>query len=616
MRRVQPEKWSPNGVVRSNDNVLVVAGPGAGKTELLAQRACYLLETGICPAPKRILAISFKRDAAKNLAERVRKRCGDRARRFDSLTLDAFGKSLVDRFRCAIPEDWRPVAGYDVLVRTPPPLELREWFLSAPAPGGQTIPDFRGLSENETRLYFDLCAYGCELPYDGNHVKPLVRHYGLRWWQERLALRESQPSLSFPMLNRLAAYLLRLNPKITLALRATYLYVFMDEFQDTTPSQYDIVRTAFLGSVSTVTAVGDSKQRIMVWAGAMEDAFERFERDFSASRHHLVRNYRSVSELVRIQQVIAESIESKAPPAESVRTENVEDACSVIEFATPEQEADYLANLISDGVTKTQLLPRDFCVLARQQPGKMIAILKGAAARRDIHIRDESALRDLLAEPATEIIVALLRLATRTRDPQAWEFLTDEMARLRGLDADGGGRQLSLETRSLIDATKAEIASTTLDVESLPASLVGLIGKSTLRAGYRQYSKGRFLNETIKKVGKLVSDMYNGSMRDAVDEIIGVNIVPAMTVHKSKGLEFHTVIFMGLEDSQLWNFANQSEEEIRGFFVAFSRASHRVLFTFSDVRDERSGRRRQSKTKINDLYAILQSAGVSTIDAR
>ena len=118
---VKPDEWTPvdvdslepaaNIVVRSRTNSIVVAGPGAGKTELLAQRACFLLQTGTCPPPSRILAISFKRDAAKNLEERVRRRCGDGARRFDSFTLDAFAKSLVDRFRAALPAQWRPRAG-------------------------------------------------------------------------------------------------------------------------------------------------------------------------------------------------------------------------------------------------------------------------------------------------------------------------------------------------------------------------------------------------------------------------------------------------------------------------------------------------------------------------
>ena len=108
-RRVSPSDWQPVGVTSLESNALtvvtstghhsVLAGPGAGKTELLAQRAAFLLQTGASPEPQRILAISFKRDAARNVARRVRQRCHpDHANRFDSLTFDAFAKGLVDRF--------------------------------------------------------------------------------------------------------------------------------------------------------------------------------------------------------------------------------------------------------------------------------------------------------------------------------------------------------------------------------------------------------------------------------------------------------------------------------------------------------------------------------------
>ncbi len=141
MPRISPDLWVPVGVdfleptanyaVRSSHNTLVIAGPGAGKTELLAQRACFLLETGTCPAPRRILAISFKRDAARNLGERVRKRCGDRAHRFDSYTLDAFAKSLIDRFMQALPEEWRPRMAYEVMTGSMRVDEMREWLETA-----------------------------------------------------------------------------------------------------------------------------------------------------------------------------------------------------------------------------------------------------------------------------------------------------------------------------------------------------------------------------------------------------------------------------------------------------------------------------------------------------
>lgn len=54
----------------------LTAGPGAGKTEMLAQRADFLLRTGTCRYPKRILAISFKVDASRNLKDRIQRRCG------------------------------------------------------------------------------------------------------------------------------------------------------------------------------------------------------------------------------------------------------------------------------------------------------------------------------------------------------------------------------------------------------------------------------------------------------------------------------------------------------------------------------------------------------------
>ena len=128
MSRVSKADWQPQGVEGLEDNawkalresehsVLVTAGAGAGKTEFLAQKATYLLQTGICPNPKRILAISFKKDAAKNLAERVAKRCPkEQARRFYSMTFDAFTKGLWDRFRSALPAPYNSPRPYKIVI--------------------------------------------------------------------------------------------------------------------------------------------------------------------------------------------------------------------------------------------------------------------------------------------------------------------------------------------------------------------------------------------------------------------------------------------------------------------------------------------------------------------
>lgn len=624
MPRVDPSVWKPQGVdslepaandaVRSVENMLVVAGPGAGKTELLAQRACYLLQTGLCPAPRRILAISFKRDAAKNLADRVALRCGVLARRFDSFTLDAFGKSLVDRFLPALPPEWRPHASYEVNTSFPRPDEMREWFLSVVVPDDLSAPNFRAMSDVKIRLAFERCTFGCPLPYE-HPIKPLVAYYGRVWWRQCFESPPGTPSISFPMLNRLAAYLLSTNPKLLKALQCTYGYVFIDEFQDTTASQYDVVYTAFRNSKSAITAVGDSKQRIMLWAGAMENVFEHFEADFSAVRKHLLRNYRSTPQLIRVQEYIARAIESDAPSVEPVKAEDVTSSCVILEFATPEQEARYLAELIEKdlGAGRT---PRDFCVLARQRTNDIIAILRDQLAGKGIRIRDESTLQDLVSEPAAVLILALLRLATRKRDPEAWEFVRAEVARINGHDVSSDGQGPAKEASRLVKWLKETISQTEMSVDTVPTALIQEVGEESLRVVYPQYRRGTFLADTAKKLGEYLNKNAADGIAASVSELIGNDIVPAMTVHKSKGLEFDTVVFLGLEDSQLWNFANQSDEEVRGFFVAFSRASHRVVFTFSDLRDGRFGRTQQAKVKIKDLYSILQSAGVQTLDLR
>ncbi len=418
------------------------------------------------------------------------------------------------------------------------------------------------------------------------------------------------------MLNRLAAYLLRCNPRLTAALRATYTHVFLDEFQDTTAAQYDVVKAGFLGSESVLTAVGDSKQRIMLWAGAMHDAFEVFTADFSAGRHPLLRNYRSAPELVRIQHVIAQSIDSGTPPAQAARSHANVGVCFVAEFRTPEEEAQYLGQLIANGISQGSLRPRDFCILARQRTREMVAILQTALREREIRLRDESELQDLLAEPVTQIVLAVLRLVTRARDPDAWEFLSHELAFLLGLDPGEDNRELSAELKSILAAARAALVDGNLSREALPALIVAHVGESRVRSRYRQYSNSKFFTEQVNKCGKALAAVDVQDLRSAVDEFMGVDILPAMTVHKSKGLEFHTVVFLGLEDSQLWNFAKQSEEEKRGFFVAFSRAITRVIFTFSDVRDGKFGRRSQARREIRDLYALLEAAGVEVRDLR
>lgn len=121
-------KWQPSegitptqelmDIILCDQSISVLAGAGAGKTELLAQKSNYLLQTEKCMWPKRILCLSYKKEAQENIKERVSKRCGQRGERFDSYTFDAFCKSIVDRFKDALPENKRPLNSYDLVFNT------------------------------------------------------------------------------------------------------------------------------------------------------------------------------------------------------------------------------------------------------------------------------------------------------------------------------------------------------------------------------------------------------------------------------------------------------------------------------------------------------------------
>lgn len=626
MSRIMSEdQWRPVGVrdletnamtaVRSQANKLVVAGPGAGKTELLAQRAHFLLTTGRCPAPRRILAISFKRDAASNLAERVRERCGDLAERFDSFTLDAFAKGLVDRFRLGLPPKWRPRPGYNMRPKEFRAEEARRWMERALVPSGLHRPNMRRWSKEKIRKKFSEVTHGARLPYDEEHLDPIVRVWGLQWWKEVLAAPPDAPSITFPMLNRLAAYLLRCNPKIVRALHKTYTHLFMDEFQDTTGPQWDLVTAAFQHSPVVVTAVGDNKQRIMLWAGAMSNAFERIQADFGTRRLHLVRNYRSAPQLVDIQNRIARTVERDAMLTETAGDHVESGTCAIWKFADARQEAEWIADWIAGEIAQGKAEPEDFAILVRQTPRIMIDLLRQALAKRGHRLRDESKLQDLRVEPLTKILLPSLRLAVRQRDAEAWSALVNELAWLTGLDEERDETALETLAKEHRDAVAQCLHEGDGSLRDAPWRVIDVLGADRYRGAYPQYASEEYFAAVVENIGRAWQDSldYAGNAQAAVDEFMGVGVTPAMTIHKSKGLEFDTVLFLGLEDEQWWNFRNQPDEDKRAFFVAFSRAKRRVFFTFSQQRPVPQGPLVQKHDDIDTLYQILRDAGVPTI---
>ena len=626
MRRVKPDDWQPVGIDRLEENAwnalrhrassFVVAGPGAGKTEFLAQRADYLLSTGDCPRPHSILAISFKRDAARNLADRVRARTPDSIHRFDSLTFDAFTKSLVDRFRAALPEPWRIGGDYEVWLprRSEAPSHLDGLAARHPERAEEIAALPRENFINEV-----VGAY--ELPIDLLAPRSTRELASLAWWDRHLQSADSQ-RVDFVMLNRLAELIVRANPAIRRALLLTYPYVFIDEFQDTTFAQYSFLRSVFGTHRTVLTAVGDDKQRIMGWAGALGDAFAEFQSDFAAQRFELNWNFRSSPAMTRAHYVVANSLNSTVSPAASQVTATVDgNPIEIWHFDDAVAEARGVAQWINaDAASSSRSLDR-YALLARQKTADLQPLLEAELAKLGIRLRNDDGrvgtlrLQDLLADELAVGMLRILRLAaTNGGNGDAWTCVCDLISRLHDRSADHDAlpqSQRALETfvasqRRWMRANSPDTASIRRAVDAIVSYLEAPKIQSTLPV-YRQQA---FLETTIEALTarlQQVSESAEG-WEDLCDRAEGRGAVPLMTIHKSKGLEYHTVIVLRFDDQQWWSFRKDPLEAARTFFVGLSRAEQRTIFTRCTPRSGRED--------IKPLLDLLTAAGAVDVRQR
>lgn len=626
-RPVTPEAWRPRSIpslepnawvaLRREGSTSVVAGPGAGKSEFLAQRAVYLLETGLCREPQQILAISFKTDAAANLAARVRKRCPpELAGRFTSLTFDAFTKSLVDRFHAAIPQHWRPSRPYDIDFPTQRAVEEELNRIRRMA-----RPAWRArIAEFSPQRFEPQDIGGCRLALDTLQQPTTAEEFAIYHWLHRQLFGSGVSKLTFVTVNRLAELIVRANPRIARALRMTYPYVFVDEFQDTSFAQYDFLLSTFGQGGTVVTAVGDHKQRIMGWAGARQDAFERFEADFGAQRVNLLFNFRSSPELVRVQHFVAQALDPQSPQIQSQAAGHLDgDVVQVWKSRFTAVEGQHLAQWIAADMAARQKQPRDYVLLVRQRPDQFEQELQVMFAAAGLSIRNESRaigrtnVQDLMVDEAASVALAALRLATGQRSAVAWSTLSSAVYTIRGVDEedelrrDQADRDIQNFLAGLGQDIRGEAPSTELAVE-ITQRIFEFLDTSAIKGSFTAYMRNDLLEIMIEgfslHLQQTASETANWP--DCIDRFVGTYDIPLMTVHKSKGLEYDTVFFVGLDDRSWWSHTPRNPEGIATFFVALSRAKQRAIFLFCEQRGARE--------RVSELYQMLTDAGVEEID--
>lgn len=613
---IPPEKWVPcdniilensaEQAVRSSDShVLVIAGPGAGKTELLAQKAAYLLQTNQCKEPQKILAISFKTDAAQNLKDRVDKRCGVEAKhRFVSMTYDAFAKSLLDHFLYALPTELRPMPNYQI--------NDDDAIDAAFKKAGYHNP--YGLKGSRLKKHYDDALAGVTLPIS-------KKGYAESAWRFLLNGFDSyKPTLTFKMISLLADYIVKTNPPIKRALHLTYSHIFLDEFQDTTGIQYSFVKQCFGESGSKITAVGDNKQRIMLWAGALKGIFNAFYSEFKPKPVRLLMNHRSAPRLVALQKEMYASLNDGTTQVITSDKWNPTDGDITLLIADNENmEAQSIAADIAHRV-ETGNKPSDICILCKQLPANYAPAIIEALEHHGIQSRIETDYQDLIKEPVVNLVLKFILCSLNRKRPHDWEFVEESLLDIWGIGAmhqDSGYEQMQESIFSKADELSTQMPQC-VDWERFHTAINGLVeffDINKIKAKFPAYRQGDFLEKLLGNFELLFWDnlqLTNGDWQLAVETFMGVHSVPIMTIHKSKGLEYSAVYFVGLEDSAFWNFRRQPEEDRCAFFVALSRAKKSVTFTYCKKRSMFQ-KPVQKHDDINEFFELLQKPGVAEI---
>ena len=534
---ISSEQWLPADGLTLEPNAMkaakeqekclaLTAGPGAGKTEMLAQRADFLFRTGTCRYPKRILAISFKVDASTNLKERVKRRCGSElASRFDSYTFHAFAKRIIDRFRIVLTGDDALSENYSI--------------------GNRKITG--------TQITFnDLVPLAIEILKTSNIARNVIRQ--------------------------------------------TYSDVFLDEFQDCTDLQYELIKLAFQGTSARLTAVGDTKQKIMGWAGALEGVFETFAQDFSAEPLNMYRNFRSKPRLLRLQNRIIQNLDpNSVMPEELLRGDEGE--ILLCEFENDVEEAKSIVERISEWISNEKIPLHEIAILVSKQAESYAAVIMKNLEEKNIPYRNEQQLQDISTEPITRLIIDYLLYFYGDREPQSWLRLQEQI--LPFVDDEELEfskhhylQDLIINQKKIIKKSESTSGRFTC-WRQVMSSFLEQLSIETITALSSDYESESRLRELVKLIITKIQELLEkeSDLIKVLKSFLDDQAIRIMTIHKSKGLEFHSVIMLAVEEETFWG---DKDAERCAFFVGVSRAKQRLLITNSKERQKPEGERRWS----------------------
>lgn len=319
-------------------------------------------------------------------------------------------------------------------------------------------------------------------------------------------------------------------------------------------------------------------------------------------------NFRSAPNLVELQNYLITNLLRKEDTVICNPNWNKGDGEAYLWiFKNPQQEIEYLHSNVERWVNKDNINPRDICILVKQQLQKYAGELIDYFNEHGIAARDESKYQDLLTEEVILFIVNFLYLINSNKAIDSKSSVLNFLSNINSSYSDKEVFAEEIKLHKFIKTIRSVFQKDfTKCIEGIVNDIISFAGADKIKSSYPAYKNKKYFSETIGSFSQLLKEEAKGAtnLKTILDTITGVGVIPIMTIHKSKGLEYHTVIFMGLEDGAFWSYDKQPDEDKCAFFVALSRAKERVAFTFSRNRNGRA----QSLTKIEELFKSLEDS--------
>ncbi|XYI03049.1 UvrD-helicase domain-containing protein [Sorangium sp. So ce1128] len=546
--------------------LLLLAGPGTGKTRTLTHRIAHLVvDLGV--PPEQCLAITFTRRAADELRERLGALLGEAAGRVPAMTFHALGLSLLRQHAAGgvAPK----IAG-----------DQERTALLAAALG---VPERRA-----ARLLADIAALKRTYPRhaDAHALREaaspagseLDRHVDRAWkvYEDELAARGL---LDLDDLIGHAILLLEERSDALAAARAQARYLSIDEYQDIDERQYRLVR-ALVPPGGNVCAIGDPDQAIYGFRGADVGFFFRFQQDFSEARViRLKRNYRSSRPIIEAAlQVIAPSptLGARELLPDGRNAGSVE-LVAVHEAPTERAEAEHVVHTVERMLGGSTFFSMDSGRVSAPHDGGEYAFSDFAVLYRTE--AQSEALREAFARSG-------MPFQRRSERRVAERAASEALARALAGTAPG---PLAARLKAAAARLREEVAQPPaqpgpdLAVSAEGAALEG----DTARLGEAEVDAAlELLLPLAERCGadldRFLIEVAVSSEVDAWDP--RADRISLLTLHAAKGLEFRVVFLVGCEDGLLpLRFPGRGEtdiaEERRLFYVGMTRARERLFLT-------------------------------------